>query len=151
MSELRFCRCGSELQPKQRSYCSERCSKDGAKSNRLVATYGITLEKYNELLDYQGGGCAICGRPPAGRRYLVVDHEHDGGPSGKIRGLLCNIPCNLKTVAKHKNGKELRAAADYLDDPPAERLWGKIIAPGRKKKKRKAVGRSTRPRRKPKL
>lgn len=133
----RWCRCGTELQPKQRTYCSIRCGKDGTKDRYLQATYNITLDQYNQLLEAQGGGCAICGRSASGKRYLVVDHEHNGGPSGKVRGLLCNVPCNLKLIAKHKNGTELRKAADYLDNPPAEKLWGTIIAPGRKPKKRK--------------
>jgi hypothetical protein len=69
---------------------------------------------------------------------LVVDHEHDGGPSGKVRGLICVIPCNLKIVARHKSPDLLQAAADYLRDPPAVKVFGEVIAPGRPRKKRRA-------------
>lgn len=53
--------------------------------------YGITLSKYDEMLEAQGGGCASCGKTPEknGRR-LAVDHDHE---TGEVRGLLC-IHCN---------------------------------------------------------
>jgi hypothetical protein len=74
----------------------------------------------------------------------VVDHEHNGGPSGRVRGLICSVPCNLKVVGKHKDGSILRAAADYLDNPPAVALFGEIIAPGRPPRKRVKVVRKGR-------
>lgn len=52
--------------------------------------YGITLDRYNEMLASQNGLCDICGKPPD-RRRLVVDHDHH---TGVIRGLLCH-GCNL--------------------------------------------------------
>ena len=63
--------------------------------------YGITEAQYNELLERQGGGCAICGRTQEenGRaRYLSVDHDHRCCPGKKscgkcVRGLLC-LRCN---------------------------------------------------------
>jgi hypothetical protein len=58
--------------------------------------YGITIEQYDQLLEAQGGGCALCGvkENPDGRR-LCVDHDHE---TGAIRGLLCRL-CN---TALHK-------------------------------------------------
>jgi len=56
--------------------------------------YGITLEQYNEMVELQGGRCAICNKVPAGTshtsRRLAVDHDH---ATGTVRGLLCG-PCN---------------------------------------------------------
>ena len=61
--------------------------------------YGITLDQYAEILERQGGVCAICGGPgkPHGTakhldtpRLFDVDHDH---LTGKVRGLLCNV-CN---------------------------------------------------------
>lgn len=60
--------------------------KDYKKWHHLMATYGITPEKYAELLEAQKGLCAICGKA----KRLVVDHDHK---TGEIRGLLCRI-CN---------------------------------------------------------
>lgn len=51
--------------------------------------YGVTEEQYNELLEKQGGVCAICRKVPDER--LCVDHVHD--LTKRVRGLLCK-PCN---------------------------------------------------------
>jgi hypothetical protein len=55
----------------------------------LRTKYGITPEQYDEMLERQGGGCAICGKPP-GDIALHVDHCHE---TGRVRGLLC-FSCN---------------------------------------------------------
>lgn len=76
----------------------------------LIAKYGISLSDYNELLESQGGVCAVCGDLPDKRR-LAVDHNHD---TGKIRGLLCQ-PCNV-SIGKMKESPELlRKLANYLE------------------------------------
>lgn len=59
----------------------------------LKRTYGVTLDWYEETLEAQGGGCAICGRTDPGNKahkYLPVDHCHE---TGKVRAILCD-PCN---------------------------------------------------------
>jgi Recombination endonuclease VII len=57
---------------------------------KLHRTYGLQKGEYEQLLQEQGGGCAICGEEcPSGRR-LAVDHDHT---TGVVRGLLC-IHCN---------------------------------------------------------
>lgn len=62
----------------------------------LKRRYGITVERYDELLAAQGGACAICKKTHTrhGSRGtpipLVVDHCHE---TGAIRGLLCHT-CN---------------------------------------------------------
>jgi hypothetical protein len=55
----------------------------------LRTKYGLTPEQYDEMLEKQGGGCAICGKPP-GDTALHVDHCHE---TGRVRGLLC-FSCN---------------------------------------------------------
>jgi hypothetical protein len=50
-----------------------------------AARYGITTNRYKELLDSQNGACAICGKKPT-KGSLVVDHCHE---SGLVRGLVC--------------------------------------------------------------
>lgn len=57
--------------------------------------YGLTLAMYEEMLDRQEGGCAICRKPPSIRyngkiKRLAVDHDH---ATGKVRELLCD-QCN---------------------------------------------------------
>ena len=50
----------------------------------LWTSYGITKDKYDEMVEAQAGLCAICGLPPAST--LVVDHDHE---TNQIRALLC--------------------------------------------------------------
>ncbi len=56
----------------------------------MKRTFGITPEEYDGRLAYQGGECALCGRPPKDGKSLHVDHDHD---TGYVRGLLC-FSCN---------------------------------------------------------
>jgi hypothetical protein len=59
---------------------------------------GLTVSEYEALLEKQGGGCAICGRPPKKQR-LNVDHCHAAEKKGflKVRGLLCAM-CNHRIL-----------------------------------------------------
>jgi hypothetical protein len=57
----------------------------------LKKAYGLSLTKYDELLEKQQGVCAVCERVCSTGRKLAVDHSH---VTGKIRGLLC-ARCNL--------------------------------------------------------
>lgn len=79
----------------------ERREKDPLASRRsyLKSHYGLTLERYDEILEQQGGGCAICGAK-AGKQSLHVDHDHRCCPGKKtcgncIRGILC-YGCNTR-------------------------------------------------------
>lgn len=83
-------------------YCKE-CSKKKAhdyhiknpavkKNSHLKDTFEITLEQYDQILDSQGGVCAICGGINQDGRRLAVDHNHK---TEKIRGLLCGV-CNTR-------------------------------------------------------
>lgn len=68
---------------------------DKIKGYVLKKSYGISLEKYQEMLEQQGHVCAICKKPEQvvakGKiKALAVDHDHS---TGEIRGLLCQA-CN---------------------------------------------------------
>ena len=76
----------------------------------LMRHYGITVAQYNKMLKRQHGRCAICKRPPRSR-HLSVDHDHI---SGRIRGLL-DYRCNRFIVGRHRDGRLLQEAADYLN------------------------------------
>ena len=75
------------------------------------ARYGLTAEKYEELLAEQDGRCAICRREPTGRQGLCTDHCH---ATGQVRGLLC-VPCNTTLGNMKDDPALLRVAAEYLD------------------------------------
>lgn len=72
--------------------------------------YGISLERYNQMLQEQNEVCAICNQPDP-RHNLSVDHNH---ATGKIRGLLCHR-CN-RCLGMFQDRKDLLAEAiGYLD------------------------------------
>ena len=79
----------------------------------LRSAYGMTLDDFDELLESQGGGCAICGKAPVDgepRTRMVVDHCHT---SGKVRGILCDL-CNTAIGKFHDDPLLLEKAADYV-------------------------------------
>jgi hypothetical protein len=91
----------------QREYRSAR--KEQFREGHLRRTFGITQAYYDALLERQGGGCAICGKPP-GKIALHVDHDHE---TGEIRGLLC-VGCNNALGQFHDDPALLDRAIDYV-------------------------------------
>lgn len=80
--------------------------------DNLRRRYGITLQEYLAVLKAQGGGCAVCKRPPDKMR-LHVDHCHS---TRRVRGILC-FNCNTLIGKAGDNPEVLRAAAAYLERP----------------------------------
>lgn len=82
--------------------------------NRLLAHYNMTLHDYNELLEQQNECCKICDVhiSTAGKRGLVVDHDHQ---TNRVRGLLCNT-CNILVGMAKDNIKILNNAIFYLKE-----------------------------------
>jgi hypothetical protein len=76
----------------------------------LRRAYGISLEQYQEMVERQGGLCAICGGLP-GKLALAVDHNHE---TGQVRDLLCPR-CNVGMGMLLDDPDLLRAAAAYLE------------------------------------
>lgn len=81
---------------KRKYYTVDEARSAKAEKNRerqLKHRYGITVEKYEEMLEGQNGQCAVCGATESIRNtgyMLHVDHNHI---TGKVRGLLCTT-CN---------------------------------------------------------
>lgn len=84
----------------------------------LQGTYNVTLEWYEEQLQSQGGGCAICNKKPTKGRVLSVDHDHSCCPTpgescgNCVRGLLC-VTCNVQ-LHWMENLSWRKSAEDYL-------------------------------------
>ncbi len=117
------------------SHCKECCNRMAAQRNstpeykkklnlrykqnrdksinwNLIKKFGITLEKYNDILNTQNGMCAICNKTPEkNKKMLAVDHNHD---TGKNRGLLCSS-CNLCIGFIEKNKLDFYKIKLYLD------------------------------------
>ena len=73
--------------------------------------YNMTETTWEEMLSRQGGVCAICKGPSAGKEFSV-DHDHTIFPI-KARALLCG-PCNLMIGASKENVARLQAGADFI-------------------------------------
>jgi hypothetical protein len=77
--------------------------------------YGISMQEFHELLEYQNGGCAVCGKPiEAVRRRMNVDHCHE---TGQVRGILCT-GCNTGIGHLGDTVEGLQRAIEYLKNPP---------------------------------
>jgi hypothetical protein len=137
MTGERIGRCGHQLTGQQRVWCSDECQRAAAREGWLRTVYDISPEEYDRILAEQGGHCGICPKKPAPGKSLAVDHDHK---TGLVRGLLCFM-CNKRVLGARSADVLVRTAA-YVTSPPAERVIGKRVAPGRPKKKR-AVRRRT--------
>lgn len=72
---------------------------------KLRNEYKITEAQYEQMLEVQGGRCAICLGGPGKERLLHIDHCHQ---SGVVRALLCG-PCN-RTLGVYESIVEKAAA-----------------------------------------
>lgn len=101
--------------PAYRAEClriSKLRDPESVRDTRLRNQFGITAHEYDEQLELQGGGCAICRTDieSNGGRRLAVDHCHN---SGRVRGILCS-ECNLG-LGKFKDDPILLSRAiEYL-------------------------------------
>jgi len=75
-----------------------------AKRRMLKHRYGVTLEEYNSMYEFQDKKCAICEDEYelGGSKGLFVDHCHT---TGDVRGLLCN-GCN-SAIGKLRESKDI--------------------------------------------
>lgn len=89
-----------------RDFVLERQRLTARKSRRRVR-YGVTPERYDEMVLEQNGLCAF-GHVPEGP--LVIDHCH---VTGRVRGLLCRH-CNWAIGLLRDDPERARLAAAYL-------------------------------------
>jgi hypothetical protein len=75
--------------------------------------YGVEHGTYAQMLEAQGGRCAICRCSSPGPRLarFHIDHDH---VTGSIRGLLCS-PCNTGIGQLGHDLPLMKAAAAYLE------------------------------------
>lgn len=92
---------------------------------RVKTFYGITVEDYWAIYNFQGGRCAICVKATGRTKRLAVDHFHGctAGHDPKkgcqlcVRGLLCSR-CNRYLGLLMDDPAAFRRAARYLEEPP---------------------------------
>jgi len=90
---------------------SAQLARRAWKNRHLWDAYGMSSLDYADLLQKQGGVCAICGEINSNGQRLGVDHTHQ---TGRIRGLLCST-CNRALGLLKDDAATLRRAARYLE------------------------------------
>lgn len=91
-----------------------------AKDNQLRIKFGLSQEKYDQMLEAQNGVCFLCEGVNENGRALAVDHDHSCCPGLKscgncVRWLLCSS-CNFGLGNFNDDPKLLRKAAEALED-----------------------------------
>jgi hypothetical protein len=118
-----------------RNYRANQSAEDKARDAErkrgyyLKGQFGITLDQYNEMLEAQGGVCAVpgCGATrESQRRRLSVDHDRSCCPGDKscgrcVRAILCD-PCNIALGMMRDSPDLLRALAVYVESFRDDRL-----------------------------
>lgn len=94
-----------EIRETRRKWAAKRQDRQ----QRLM--YGLAEGQYAEMLEAQGGVCAICKGTNSNGKRLAVDHCHD---TGEVRGLLCNN-CNGGLGFFGDDAERIRKAVAYLD------------------------------------
>jgi endogenous inhibitor of DNA gyrase (YacG/DUF329 family) len=93
---------------RRRVFCSKACyQKNSRKRIKVRQEYGLTLERYNEVMGSTDGRCSICDQQS---ERMTLDHCHD---TGVIRGPLCT-QCNTGLGMFRDNIKSLLRAVEYL-------------------------------------
>ena len=96
--------------------CVGKDHKDNGRKRRFKWMYDLTVEEYDEMLERQNFGCAICGTTEPGGKDNVfnVDHDHSMGfVREAVRGLLCTT-CNTGIGLFVDDPDHLDKAANYL-------------------------------------
>jgi len=98
-----------------------KANADKQRAYRLKRLYNLTVERFDEMLAEQGGGCALCGSDCTVGRWdrLAVDHDHAccrGKTScGRcVRGILCGR-CNNGLGLLEAAPGLLEAAVRYVE------------------------------------
>jgi hypothetical protein len=90
-------------------YCRdwERRNPERRRANKRRCKYGLSPERFADILTDQGGVCPICGAKDPGD----TDHCHE---TGRVRGILCG-KCNRGLGHFCDQPALLRAAIEYLE------------------------------------
>src|ERR1017187_65891 len=77
----------------------------------LQKNYGIPIEQFEEILAFQGGKCAICGKDlTAVDAKPNVDHDHR---TRILRGIVCNY-CNHWVIGRSEEHTSELQSPMYL-------------------------------------
>lgn len=121
---IRVCACGStNVGPTNKPVCPDclkdkRTTRNLREDERRFALYGITAERFAEMLADQRGLCPICTTGDPGPRGWFIDHDHQccagiGSCGNCVRGLLC-ADCNFLLGNAKDSIELLDRARKYL-------------------------------------
>jgi recombination endonuclease VII len=88
-----------------------------------LSQYGLSPERFAELLEAQGYACAMGGEPFEDGAPVCIDHDHGCCPDEKrscgrcVRGLLC-VSCNTALGIIERKYAVARAYLDSRPRPP---------------------------------
>lgn len=85
----------------------QRRNPDKVKRAKFKYQYGLSMKRFESLLNSQNGKCAIC----EASGVLNVDHDHR---NGNVRGLLC-AKCNVGIGHFDDSPSRLLKASEYLN------------------------------------
>ena len=111
------CYCPPCRREKEKGYRLRPSYRESKRASQLRLNFGLTTQQYDEILERQGGGCAICGKVIRGRSG-PVDHDHaccqeSVKTCGRcVRGILCT-GCNVRLAAL-ESPTWLASAQSYL-------------------------------------
>jgi hypothetical protein len=80
---------------------------------KSLSKIGLTLDEYNQILEFQGNVCCLCGRE---RKQLASGLELfdvDIGKDGFLRGIICP-DCFLRVKLFEKNWEITTKTVDYI-------------------------------------
>ena len=95
-----------------------RRDPEKARDTIVKSKFNLSPEQYREMVESQGGVCAVCLEECISGRRLAVDHDRSCCPGDKscgkcVRGLLC-ANCNRAIGLMRDERDRLLRAADYL-------------------------------------
>ena len=87
----------AERKTEYRNYAREYQRRNAKERN--AKRHGLTVERYDRMLEEQNGACAACKRELGELRHTGIDHDHNHcsghfGCKECVRGILCSN-CNL--------------------------------------------------------
>jgi hypothetical protein len=108
-----------DKQARKDTYSRSEATYEGYRRRSVARKYGLTVEEVAQLLEAQGGCCAICkttnplgeGNTSTKRSSFSIDHCHT---TGRVRGLLCNA-CNRGLGFFKDSIENLSTAVAYLN------------------------------------
>lgn len=81
------------------------------RKHQLRSKYDISVEEFNNLLQFQNHKCAICNLEDFGKKGPMMDHCHS---TGKNRGILCR-GCNTGLGNFKDDISKLISAVSYIN------------------------------------